>query len=69
MPIEIAQIKLASPAQRAFQNAGITTLEQLAEHSEAEIAALHGIGKHALTILRQKLQENGLAFASSKPTQ
>jgi predicted RecB family nuclease len=69
MAIEIAQIKLASPAQRAFQNAGITTLEELAQHSEAEIAALHGIGKHALATLRQKLQENGLTFASPQPPQ
>jgi predicted flap endonuclease-1-like 5' DNA nuclease len=68
MSIEIAHIKLSNPAQRAFQSAGILTLEQLAEHTEAEIAALHGAGPKVMHILRETLGENGLAFASPKQT-
>lgn len=53
---------LSAPARRALAGAGYTRLEQLAEVTEAEIAALHGIGKNALVILRQQLAERGLSF-------
>ena len=59
--------KLAAPAQRALAAAGITTLKQLAKHSEADIAALHGIGQNALTALKTVLTTNGLSFKKSKP--
>lgn len=36
--------KLVSPARRALQNAGITTLEQLTEVTEKELLQLHGMG-------------------------
>ena len=39
MSIELLLSRLAKPAQRALQNAGITSLEQLAGFSEAEIRA------------------------------
>lgn len=63
MQIEIVLQKLAKPAQRAIQNAGITTIEQLSGYSEKEIAELHGIGKNAVLIIRQILKEYGLTFA------
>jgi hypothetical protein len=63
VPIEIVLKRLAKPAQRAIQGAGITTLEELAAHTEAEIAALHGIGKNALQTIRTTLKENGLSLA------
>jgi DNA-directed RNA polymerase alpha subunit len=66
MQIEILLVKLASPAQRALQNAGITRLEQLSTFSEAEIMALHGIGKNALNIIKLTLAENGLTFKNTK---
>lgn len=59
-------IKLSKPAQRALAGAGITSLEQLANHTEEEIAALHGIGKNALVAIRQALAERGLGFAEKK---
>ena len=62
MPIELLLSKLAAPAQRAIQNAGIKTLEQLAKHSEAEIAELHGIGKNAIVTIKAVLKANGLAL-------
>jgi len=54
--------KLAKPAQRAIQSAGITTVEQLTKYSEKEISELHGIGKNAMNIIKQTLNENGLTF-------
>lgn len=53
---------LAAPARRALAGAGYTRLEQLAHVTEAEIAALHGVGNNALVALRQHLAERGLSF-------
>jgi len=67
MDIQILLTRLASPARRALQNAGITTLEQLASFGEAEIASLHGIGKNAVVVIKSMLNENGLAFRDKNP--
>jgi hypothetical protein len=53
---------LARPAQRALAGAEITTLADLADRAEAEVAALHGMGPNALKTLRAALAERGLAF-------
>ena len=58
--------KLAKPAQRALQNAGLHKLEQLTSVSEAELLQLHGMGQNALGQLRQALAERGLSFRSEK---
>lgn len=55
--------KLASPAQRALDGAGIKRLEQLAKLREDEIKKLHGIGPNALEQLRAALAAKGLSFA------
>ena len=54
--------KLAKPAQRALQNAGINKLKQLTEITEAELMQLHGMGPNALGKLKQALAERGLSF-------
>lgn len=54
--------KLAAPAQRALASAGISTLAEVAEHSQTEIAALHGIGRTALEALQAALARKGLRF-------
>ena len=54
--------KLAAPAQRALQSAGITNLTQLIHVSEAELLQLHGMGRNALEKLREALEEKGLSF-------
>lgn len=54
--------KTSNPAQSALEAAGIFTLEQLAQHSESEIAKLHGMGPKALRILKEALAEKGLGF-------
>lgn len=62
----LALPKIAAPAQRALQSAGITTLTQLTKTSEAELLQLHGMGKNALETLRAALQAEGLAFREVK---
>ena len=64
MHIEVLLNKLATPAQRAILNAGISTIEQLSKYSEKEVSELHGIGKNAITIIKQTLNENGLTFSN-----
>lgn len=63
MNSDILLQKLAKPAQRAIQNEGITTIEQLSKYSEKEFSELHGIGKNALSITKQILKENGFTFS------
>lgn len=53
---------LSAPARRALQNNGIKTLPDLAQHTEAEILQLHGIGKTAIPILQKALKEKRLKF-------
>jgi len=62
MDIDILLQNLAKPAQRAIRNEGITTIEQLSKYSEKEFSELHGIGKNAMSIIKQTMSENGLAF-------
>ncbi|GMA16283.1 DNA-binding protein [Deinococcus metallilatus] len=54
--------RLAAPARRALMAAGITRLEDLARHSEADLLALHGLGPNALEQLRAALAARGLEF-------
>jgi len=58
--------KLASPARRALQNAGITSLKQLTKVTEVELLQLHGMGPNALGKLREALTANGMSFRESK---
>ena len=46
---------LAKPAQRALAAAGYTTLEQLTQVTEADLARMHGIGTMAIAQLRNAL--------------
>lgn len=56
--------RVAAPARRALTNAGVTTLAALAERTEREIAALHGMGPKALGTLREALAVHSLTFAA-----
>jgi uncharacterized protein YdhG (YjbR/CyaY superfamily) len=53
---------LSAPARRALENKGITTVQRLSKFSEAEILALHGMGRSSLPKLRNALKEKGLSF-------
>ncbi|UQN05412.1 DNA-binding protein [Deinococcus sp. QL22] len=59
---------IGAPARRGLAAAEITHLEHLTQHSEAEVLGLHGLGVKALGILRQALEDQGLAFAPDNPT-
>ena len=54
--------EVAKPALRALFAAGLTTLDHLAQMSEAELAALHGMGPKAIALLRAALVSKGLEF-------
>jgi len=53
---------LGAAATRAFAAQGLATLEQVAEHSEAEVQAMRGVGPYALGHLRTALAAAGLTF-------
>jgi len=58
--------KTSAPAQRALIAAGITSLKQLTEITEAELGQLHGMGPNAIGKLRESLHANGLSFREAK---
>lgn len=52
--------KIGAPATRALHGAGYTALRELAGVPRTTLAALHGMGPKALTILEAALEEHGL---------
>ena len=55
--------RIGAPATRALTARGITRLEQLATVTEAEVAALHGVGAKALRIVGDAMAAAGLRYA------
>ncbi|MGN6645001.1 MAG: DNA-directed RNA polymerase subunit alpha C-terminal domain-containing protein, partial [Cytophaga sp.] len=53
---------LSAPAGRALASIGIKTVEQLAQHTQKEIMALHGMGPASLPKLKAALKDAGLDF-------
>ncbi|PFO06712.1 hypothetical protein COJ85_07385 [Bacillus sp. AFS076308] len=53
---------LSAPARRALENNGITTIQQLSNHSENEILQFHGMGPSSIPKLRTALEMSGLSF-------
>lgn len=53
---------LSAPARRALQNLGIDSLKKLAQHTEADILAQHGMGPSSLPRMRAALKAAGLRF-------
>jgi len=54
--------KLAAPARRALNRAGITSVKLLSKVSERNVAGLHDMGPNAIGTLRAVLRANGLRF-------
>jgi predicted flap endonuclease-1-like 5' DNA nuclease len=54
--------KIGAPATRALAQIGVRNVEQLADYTEAEILALHGIGPSAIPILQPVMEEMGVRF-------
>ncbi|MEW6153059.1 MAG: helix-hairpin-helix domain-containing protein [Actinomycetota bacterium] len=50
------------PANAALVHLGITTVEQLADLTEDEVLAIHGVGPKAVRALAAELAKRGLAF-------
>jgi hypothetical protein len=53
---------IGAPATRALRAAGLTSLEALGAVSEAEVAALHGVGPIAIARLREALDDAALGY-------
>ncbi|MBP6037827.1 MAG: hypothetical protein KA604_00620 [Candidatus Saccharimonas sp.] len=49
---------IGRPATNALLNAGITTLKQVNEMSDAELLSLHGVGPKAVRILREYIAQH-----------
>jgi predicted flap endonuclease-1-like 5' DNA nuclease len=56
---------VSGPALRALNRAGVRSVAELAPWSEADLAALHGMGPTALTVLRDALEASGGRFRAS----
>lgn len=61
-PVDDFLSHLAAPARRAFERAGIISLDQLTNYSKEEILSMHGIGKSSIPKLEKLLGEKGLMF-------
>lgn len=57
---------IGRPATQALTSAGITTLAQVAELTEAELLAMHGVGPKAVRILRETIGGTGAPDARSR---
>jgi hypothetical protein len=53
---------VSGPALRALRAAGVRSVGDLAGWTEADLAALHGMGPKALAALRAALAESGREF-------
>jgi predicted flap endonuclease-1-like 5' DNA nuclease len=54
--------RIGAPATRALASIGVVRLDQVAAMREADVAALHGVGPKAITLLRAALADRSLAF-------
>lgn len=54
--------KLSKPARNALMSANINSFIELAQHTEKEILALHGIGRASLPTMYAFLSKNDLSF-------
>jgi hypothetical protein len=57
---------IGRPATNALIAAGITCLEDVAKHTEAELAALHGVGPKAIGILTESLRQHNTELSAPK---
>ncbi|WP_174184316.1 hypothetical protein [Nocardia barduliensis] len=54
---------IGNPARRALAAVGITTLARVAESTEAQLLAMHGVGPKAVRVLREALRSSGRSLA------
>jgi predicted flap endonuclease-1-like 5' DNA nuclease len=53
---------IGKTAARELAGHGITTLAQVAGHTQRELLAIHGVGPKAIAILGEALAAKGLAY-------
>lgn len=53
---------LTAPARRALENAGISTISQLAAYTQFELLKLHGLGPSSIPKLKTLLNSRNLDF-------
>ncbi|MFP3914198.1 MAG: helix-hairpin-helix domain-containing protein [Actinomycetota bacterium] len=56
---------IGKTAARELSLNGITSLEQVAQHSQKELLAIHGVGPKAIAILGEALAAKGLDYQPS----
>jgi len=61
-PIDSFLSLLSTPARRALEREGITTLKKLSTQSESSILALHGMGPSSIPKIKEVLALKGLSF-------
>lgn len=57
--------EIGKTAARELSLNGITSLEQVANHSQDELLAIHGVGPKAVSILGEALAAKGLRYKNS----
>ena len=57
--------EIGKTAARELSAHGITSLQQVAQHSKKELLAIHGVGPKAIAILSQALKAKGLEYRGS----
>ena len=55
---------VGGPALRALSSAGIRSMDDVAQWTEANLAKLHGMGPKALGVLRSELEASRRSFRS-----
>lgn len=57
---------VGGPVLRALANAGIRSMAELAKWSEADVAALHGVGPKGLRLLGEALRGAGKQWKGAR---
>jgi hypothetical protein len=57
--------EIGKTAARELSANGITSLEQIARHSQKELLAIHGVGPKAIRIIGEALAVQGLGFTGA----
>ena len=64
-PVSDLPDAIGKTAARELSTHGITSLRQVADHSERELLAIHGVGPKAVAILGEALAAKGLQYKGS----
>lgn len=54
--------EIGKTATRELAYSGITSIQQVSQHSKKELLAIHGVGPKAISILGEVLAARGLDF-------